>query len=295
MRRRKALEAVYQLIRIIRNSNPKKGVEQTLNQNDASPAIRALHTLTEQKENLKEEGKCTLEIMGPEFDIFDRNFWEDLIKNPENPALADEKVKKIEDTIRVLEIVKELLDFETPSEPEGADTLTVILASGQDKARTVSEVEKALAGVRGLYGIYNELHDLPDRDPTLLSADTGTEISFEISGIAQAIGWVRETVAMIWNQLLMSDIQRSKATIETIKEGLPAFKRINNMEENEEISRERAEKLRRSVTSSITKITESRAVTEKLQERTGESAEELTSGSRKLLEETTQTSEEEES
>lgn len=136
----------------------------------------------------------------------------------------------------------------------GKPVLRLLLPEKAGELSSPERVTNALQAITEFYGVFAELDRRPATDLALLACDSGSDKSFDFTGIPQIISEIRATILAIWDRAVFYREKRTQEQVELVGRSLPVLERIAQLEQQGLLEREKAELLRRSVVSGTTKF-----------------------------------------
>lgn len=203
-------------------------------------------------------------------------YWQDLIGENNDPG----EMYSVRGTLigiqRYVPIIIDLLRQErlhavrtasqdAPDFLKGKDIITVILPETDTQYSSPARLTYALDAIQLFYTVFATIENLPENDLTVIACDSGSDKSFDFTGLPQVIQGVRETILSIWDRIVLRQHQHTRASIETIAQGLPVIEKISVMESNGSLQPEMAEQLRRKTIAACTKFIDAGAITPELE------------------------------
>ncbi|MGV1986342.1 hypothetical protein ACQZ5N_06935 [Agrobacterium sp. 22-221-1] len=174
-------------------------------------------------------------------------------------------------------------DPKAPQILRDKDLLTLILPETNDQFSSPARVAFAIEAVDLLYKAYAQMFGLETGDLVILSCDSGSDKSFDFTGLPQVIQSVKDTVFGIWDRIVFHSHSQQHANLKLIAESLPVYEKIGQMVDSKSMSPEQGEILRRQVIAAATKFIEAGATIPELDSRALNSPRELMAPERKLL------------
>ncbi|KIQ02251.1 hypothetical protein RU07_12475 [Agrobacterium tumefaciens] len=163
------------------------------------------------------------------------------------------------------------------------EILTLILPETSEQFSSPARIAFAIEAVDSFYKAYASIHGLDATDIVILSCDSGSDKSFDFTGVPQIIHSVKELIFGIWDRIVFHGHSQQEANLKLIAESLPVYETINHMVENKAMSPEQGEILRRQVLAASTKFIEAGATIPELDARAVNSPREIMAPERKLL------------
>jgi|AraplaMF_Cvi_mLB_1032043.scaffolds.fasta_scaffold00044_18 hypothetical protein len=274
MRRETIIRASETILRDLNDSGIRAAVDQVVGDRGGNKQKPSLASFQNYSIRTASHGDAEREII----DIFDLkalgepDFWLSVITE-EGPTPSFYQVHSAVYRVfsflpSVIKLLKQQrLEAVRTSDPKAPDflrgkaLLTVILPETEEQYSSPARLSFALDAIAGLYHVFATLNDLSDSDLSVISCDSGSDKSFDFTGMPQVIQGIRETIVAIWDRIVLHRHQQLRASIETIAQSLPVIERISHMESSGAIAPEQAEILRRKTVQACTKFLDAGAIT----------------------------------
>lgn len=215
--------------------------------------------------------------------LINPSFWIKYFRIKPDNSDMEELYTVRSDTLRMTSVLPKVLDLlryerieqlksgnpETPEGLRGQDLFTLIIPETKDQLSSPKRITTAIESISDFYYVIASLNEKNTDDITIIACDSGSDKSFDFTGLPQIIQGVRETILDIWDRVVMHRANKSRAALESISNSLPVLQEIKAMEESGAISPEMAELLRRKTVSACDHFIESGAIIIEM-ERTAE-------------------------
>lgn len=139
----------------------------------------------------------------------------------------------------------------TESISGGNDYLTLILPDIEGQTSSAKRVAKAIGSIGMLYQTCADLQKIDQNQIIMISCDSGSNKVFDFKGLGSIIKEVKELILSLWDRVVFYKHLEAKAKLDTIKESLPIFEKINTLKADGTISPELALLMGRRVTEAI--------------------------------------------
>jgi hypothetical protein len=157
-----------------------------------------------------------------------------------------------------------LLDFER-REPAGT-LLKLVLPEQKDETSTPLRITDAIDSIRLLYSALCNLHNEPSNTLAIVRCDSGSDKSFDFTGLPQIIEQVKNTVFEIVDRVIYYRERKYSERVKCVAESLPVIAQIADMVETKKLPPEQAELLKRDLIAGASKFLQSGAQIPELRE-----------------------------
>jgi hypothetical protein len=254
---------------------------------DLSQVLDVLNKYSIEYNNFSDKMKYIVSCMGLG-DLHNPTFWSTLIFTEDISMIS-----KLNVSLRFLSdnLPKILLLLENEAiklsnneniNPE-FDVITLVLPEEKDMFSSAKRVTEAISAVIDLYEVCIAIEQMEESELSLISADSGSDKSFDLLGATKVVECVKDLILKIWDKVVYHRNDRVNANVESLLKALPAYEKIKELEETKAMSPEKAELLRRSLTKSINGILMSGIVIPEMEDNCTFSPQKLMAPEPKLL------------
>jgi hypothetical protein len=191
----------------------------------------------------------------------DPQFWNLLLENGQergHPALHDvyRSIRFATDALpKFVKLLRREHDARPPDkkrQTKGSTPvlLTVILIEGTQ----ISTPERLATMFSSIEGMYNTCSDILGGEfeaLAVVNCDSGSDKSFDFLGAAKVVECVKDLILGLWDKVIFFREAQAGRRLELVTQSLPIVEKISALEESGTIGREKAEILRRGVTSAV--------------------------------------------
>jgi len=154
---------------------------------------------------------------------------------------------------------KALLSFaESAAQPgsfyHGKELLSVIMIEEGPVFSTPIRLSEVLVSVSLLYEASAIIEEIRPEGLSVVACDSGSDKSFDFLGIAKVIECVKGIILSLWDRIVFYRERKFEAWIDLIAKQLPIFDKIGDLEQQQKLSPEQAELLRRQINDGVTKF-----------------------------------------
>ena len=174
-------------------------------------------------------------------------------------------------------------DNEMPEELKGKLLLSVLIVENNNQFSSPIRLTKALESISNLYSVCAKLENENENDLIVLACDSGSDKSFDFLGLAKVTEQVKDIIVTIWDKRVFHRQKHVSESLSLITESLPILEKISNMQENNSLSPEEAELLKRQVIKGSTQFIEAGITIPELNEVSEHNPKQLLMPSPKLL------------
>lgn len=139
---------------------------------------------------------------------------------------------------------------------ESEERLNLIISETEGQTSTPERITAAIESVSLIYRALCRLHLQPENTLALRTCDSGSDKSFDFTGIPQIIGEVKATIFGIVDRVIFFRERQFSERVKCVAESLPILGQITEMVESKKISPEQGELLRRDLVEGATKFLE---------------------------------------
>lgn len=193
--------------------------------------------------------------------LLNADFWQSMIINPDISELYNTSAAIKFATDNLPHIVS-LLDREYPSfedvtsglvplEYKDKGFIKLILAEEDNQFSSADRLVLALKSVQGLYDVVNFLNKSTETKLLVLGIDSGSDKTFDLLGISQAIADTKELILGLFDRLVFRKHESVARSIENIAQSLPVFEKLGDYERDGTMPPEQCELLRRKLVASL--------------------------------------------
>lgn len=161
--------------------------------------------------------------------------------------------------------------------------ITIILIEEEGQSSSIKRLILALYSVESLYEVCSKVEKQPNSNLTMVACDSGSDKSFSFTGFSAAVERLKDTIILIWERAVFYKEMQGSHRIKNIAESLPILKEISEMHENDNLSAEEAEILKRQTINSVTQFLEAGIITPEISEMTSFNPRQLLAPEPKLL------------
>jgi len=284
-----------QILPLAESLTAERGREDKKKQDRELSPIEALRKWSRAYDSFNEAGRALVETLGLHF-LNGDDFWR-IALDPSAGGIAPRVylevsffVGKVPD---VIELLKQEADAYTGvtagAEPPAGQVLSVLLL--EDKVHSSpARIEALMGGVQTLYESCAEIYQLSGSGLSVISCDAGSDKSFDFLGAAKVFEQVRKVILDLWDRVVFYREKKLAARLELLAQGLPIIEHISDLEKQEKLGHEQAEKLRRGVLRGVQKFMEAGAVIPEMEKTSVFPPRQLMAPEPKLLVEDTQLS-----
>jgi len=257
--------------------------------------VEALRRWSRAYDSFKEPARALVEILDLGF-LNEDHFW--LIAVGSGPGSVPAEIYLrvsffVEKVPKIVELLRQEGDEYTgvtaATEPAADRVLSVLLV--EDKVHSSpARIEALMGGVQVLYESCAEINQLPAYGLSVISCDAGSDKSFDFLGLAKVVEQVRKVILDMWDRVVFYREKKLAARLELLAQGLPIIEHISDLEKQEKLGHEQAEKLRRGVLRGVQKFMEAGAVIPEMEKTSVFPPRQLMAPEPKLLVEDTQLS-----
>jgi hypothetical protein len=241
---------------------------------DSRRVVGALRQFAVASANFTEREIRILRIFDLE-DLLKDEYWTEILERERGVAVVHNTYYKIN---QMLEILPNFLDLlhrasDLPPAPasrggpertdaahEGAGPvippkrLTVILPETEGHLSTPKRVVMLMDSIEGLYHSAATLENLSPSDLAVAACDSGSDKSFDFTGISRIIESLRSILLEAYQCAIFWRERQFSERIKLVSESLPILSQIKSLEETNHLDQSKAELLRRQITDNISKF-----------------------------------------
>ncbi|MBK1809517.1 hypothetical protein JHL18_02510 [Clostridium sp. YIM B02505] len=148
---------------------------------------------------------------------------------------------------------------------------------------SAKRVTEAISSVIYFYEVCVSIEQMDESELTLISADSGSDKSFDLLGLTKVVECVKDLILKIWDKIIYYRNDKVNANVESLLLALPEYEKIKELEDKKVISSEKAELLKRSLTKSIDGILKTGIIIPEMNDNCVFSPEKLMAPESKLL------------
>jgi len=216
----------------------------------------------------------------------DPDFWVQVLHDERSPIIP-EALSRLSFATKSLPKFKSIVDQESQIKidkyaREKRDKIDILLFEEGRPSRP-SRLTKAINGIEGLYEACAELEGGESSELTVAALDSGSDMSISFLGSVEPLRRLKELILSLWDWAVLYREKKVEGRISAIQGSLEVYNEISELEKNDEIEEERAEKLRKLIDSNVSKLVESGAVASEVKNQTGYSPRSIMSPNQKLL------------
>lgn len=141
---------------------------------------------------------------------------------------------------------------QTPSK----SNLTLIVPEQEGQVSTPERIMAAIDSIYLTYRAFCDLHGQPRNSLALTTCDSGSDKSFDFTGLPQIIEQVKVTIFEIVDRVIYFRERQYSERVKCVAESLPILTKIAEMVEAKKLSAEQAELLKRDLIGGATKFLE---------------------------------------
>ena len=190
---------------------------------------------------------------------------------------------------QVVDLLRQNSDFadettaEEPSGYEGMEVITLLLAEDSKHLSSPQRLIDALESVQVFYEVCSTINGGSAEPLSVLSCDSGSDKSFDLLGTKEVVTCVKDLILSLWNNVVYYKENKNEKMIEGIQKTLPVLEQIATMEQEQTLSPEAAENLRRKLLPGVEKFIGAGVITPEIQVHTVNEPRKLLAASPKLL------------
>lgn len=221
--------------------------------------------------------------------------WWDSLTDDCNPSIFFEMNQNINFCInhlpKLLNLIKQdyIQDIKSnnlkdiPEELKGKSILNVLIVENESQFSSPLRLTKTLEAINNLYSVCAKIENENENDLIVLACDSGSDKSFDFLGLAKVTEQVKDIIFSIWDKRVFHRQKHVSESLSLITEALPILEKINNMKENNSLSAEEAEILKRQVILGSTQFIEAGVTIPELNEISSHNPKQLLMPEPKLL------------
>lgn len=161
--------------------------------------------------------------------------------------------------------------------------IELLLPEHEDQVSSPARVIAAIESIVLIYSAVCKMHNEKENTLTLRSCDSGSDKSFDFTGLPQIIEQVKSVIFGIVDRVIFFREMKFGERVKRVAESLPILDQIAQMEEAKRLPPEQAELLRRDLINGATKFLETGSVIPEVKNPSRYDARQLLQPSPKLL------------
>lgn len=232
--------------------------------------LQSYHILSERISRSSPAAVQVIKILGLD-PLLQSDWWTKIlaIKNEEADRGRISMARNINFVIEKLPQVVELLKHEALQQPRAqGEQLTLLVPERKQERSKPERIVSAIASVVLIYGALCRIEGIDENTLTLSSCDSGSDKSFDFTGVPQIIEQVKLVIFGIVDRVIFYRELKYGERVKRVSESLPVLAQIADLAEAKKISAEQAELLRRDLILGATKFLETGATITELRDPT---------------------------
>lgn len=201
--------------------------------------------------------------------------WSALITPPDDPSELYKATNLIRFALSHLPLIAKIIapsyiKISTDAEfviikEENQEVFSVILYDNSTFPFTTDRFIALFSSLSSLYEVASSIQQTEVPPLLLQNCDSGNEKSFDFLGTAKTIQMVKEIILSMWDRIVFYREHKMSQRLELISQSLPIIDEIGQLREQEKISPEEAEILKRKVLTSVEQFMKSGAITPEME------------------------------
>jgi hypothetical protein len=142
-------------------------------------------------------------------------------------------------------------DHEKSGQPVEARKIRFFVREPGEPSLTVKHFGQIMESIENLHNAITTIYDLPPSELVVGALDSGSDKEFDLLGIAKAVKILSETLLEGWNRYRSAKATDTSVSYKTALEGITVLEKLQLAQQNNSLSAETAESLRRTIVKSI--------------------------------------------
>lgn len=224
-------------------------------------------------------------------ELSDPDWWANHILSSEKPG-TDLRVMSwrvrfilggLPSILSLLQYDYEQTDSQQDNLPIGTSVLKIILFEEKNAFSSPQRLVVALEGLTEVYEACARIEKVSVNTISVLACDSGSDKSFDFLGIAKVFEQVRLIINDMWDKIVYFRHFEEEKKIELVTKHLKVLETTSEMANNNQLSNEEAEIIKKLTISGVSKLMEAGVATDELNQRKVYEPRQLLSPERKLL------------
>jgi hypothetical protein len=218
--------------------------------------------------------------------LLDPDFWATVLlgkagertEQPQRSATARRVFSRITVLSRELPQIVQLLrrDSDPPVANDKEETeadikivssiLTILLKEEINKMSSPRRLVDAIESISIIYAAFAEIDDISDNDLVVIGCDSGSDKSFDFTGVPQIIQQTKDFIFGMWDRIILYREKQHSERVKVVAESLPLLGEIAEMVNKKKLSAEQGELPKRRIIDGATKFLDTGAILPELKE-----------------------------
>jgi hypothetical protein len=154
-------------------------------------------------------------------------------------------------------IITEKNDADVTSPP---NIITIVLNEENNKTSSPRRLVDAIESISIIYSVFAEIDGLSGNDLVVLACDSGSDKSFDFTGVPQIIEQTKDFIFGVWDRVILHRERKHSERVKIVAESLPLLGTITEMVDGSKLSAEQGELLKRRIIDGATKFLDTGAI-----------------------------------
>jgi hypothetical protein len=203
--------------------------------------------------------------------LFEADWWSVVFSSGKSDRGRAERIKmyrNVNFALEKLPQIVELLSYTDDDESQsGESKLTLLISEPAGQKSTPQRIVTSIEGITLLYRAMCRLHNEADNTLALTKCDSGSDKSFDFTGVPQIIEQVKSVIFGLMDRVIFFRERKFSERVKLVAESLPILNQIAEMVETKRLSAEQAELLKRDLIGGATKFLETGSSIPELNEK----------------------------
>lgn len=259
MLRSEIIESANKFIQLARIG----ALDEAIRSGDFRARLNAYHILAQAYSNPSNADQRLLEIFGLRT-LVDPDWWSKAFlrsdgegrESPSPSRARAEMVGKLNFAVRYLPKITQMLESQADKTIAPESRIKLVLPESEDQLSSPARIVAAIDGISLMYAAVCRMHNEQENTLALRSCDSGSDKSFDFTGLPQVIEQVKSVIFGIVDRVIFFREAKFSERVKLVAQSLPVLDQISQLAEAKKISPEQAELLRRDLINGATKFLE---------------------------------------
>jgi hypothetical protein len=284
MLRAEIIASVDHLIHAIQSAR----IDEAIRTNEPASSISAYHAFAREYSAPTRADRHLLEVF--ELDLLlDPKWWGSALSEEQPTKRTESQNGRPEVHGRIMFAIDKLPKIVSLLRPPAEDNLeplaqiTLLVPENEDQTSPPARVIGAIESIVLIYSAICKMHNEEENTLALRRCDSGSDKSFDFTGLPQVIEQVKSVIFGIIDRVIFFREMKYSERVKCVAESLPVLDQIAQMSKSKKLSPEQAELLRRELIDGATKFLETGSMIPEINNQTRYEPSSLIQASPKLL------------